>query len=431
LNSFAQSTWTRAAGASILSSLYPSVHGVQTHEDTLPAFVQILPEALRRNGFKTMAVTSMGNISPHFGFGRGFDEFIELYKEKTVMKKRKRVPVKGTGWEIHFKVDTDDVPIATSEDINESVVSFLTKEQDKNIFILVWSIDTHAPYFHRDPEMRRFAPSTEYISCEDIAVMKDEKELKKSELIYRDMIYFNDHHIGVLIEELRKMKLYDDTLLILTGDHGEAFGEHGVTSHGKVPFDEQIRVPLIMKFPFSLFSGKVSSIIQHIDIVPTILDCLGIPVDRMVMQGKSIMPVLRDHLRVNEYAFTEYQLKSQFPSYISVRSEDYKYIATRRPEIPLLRRIRERMKLGPWTSFRYQPAYLYNLKSDPKEKVNLIHAERERTNNFRDVVKTFCRDNRKLRERLERRKNRQENQRMDQEPEEEVTKQLKALGYFE
>ena len=430
-NAFAQSTWTRAAGASILSSLYPSVHRVQTHEDYLPSFVPLLPEELGTNGFKTMAVTGMGNISRHFGFARGFDDFVELYKEKTVMEKRKIVPVKGTGWEIHFKVDTDDVPIATSEDINEFVLSFLRRQKNEDSFIFVWSIDTHAPYFHRDPGMRRFAPSTEYVSCEDLAVMKDEKELKRSELIYKDMIYFNDHQIGVLMEELKKMGLYEDMLLILTGDHGEAFGEHGVTCHGKVPHDEQIRVPLIMKFPFSRFTGEVSSIVQHIDIAPTVLDYLGLPVGSGGRQGRSLTPVFRDHLKVNDYAFTEYQLKNEFPSYISIRTEEYKYIAVRRPEKRWVRRFRARMRLRPSTRFRHKPVYLFNLKNDPEEKVNILHADREKAKSFHAVGKTFYRDNQKMTSFLEGREPRPGIHGIGQKPDEEVAKQLKALGYFE
>jgi arylsulfatase A-like enzyme len=279
--------------------------------------------------------------------------------------------------------------------------------------------------------MRKFAPSTEYVSCEDIAVMKDEKGLKKSQLLYEDMIYFNDHHIGALMEELRRMGLYEDMLFILTGDHGEAFGEHGVTSHGKVPHDEQIRIPLMMRFPSSRFSGVVSSIVQHIDIVPTLLDYLKVVDGSMQVQGKSIMPTLRDHLSVNEYTFAEYKLKSHFPSYISVRTDDYKYIAARRPEPLLARRIRERMKLGPSTSFHYKPAYLYHLKTDPEEKENLIHAEKVRANDFHAVVKSFFCDNRKMTKQLERKKTKQENQRTENRPDEEVSKQLKALGYFD
>src|SRR3990172_436138 len=89
-NAFAQSTWTRPAGASILSSTYPSVHGVFTVEDSLHAAIPLLPGQLKRKGFETTAISSMGNISPFFGFGRGFDRFVELYKEEKLMAKRER-----------------------------------------------------------------------------------------------------------------------------------------------------------------------------------------------------------------------------------------------------------------------------------------------------------------------------------------------------
>ena len=109
---------------------------------------------LRRAGFKTICISAMGNVSPSYGFNNGFDYFIELYKEKSVIKKRLTVESDDVGWQHHFRVK--EVPISTSEDVNQFLFPFLEKYRNEDVFVLVWSIDTHDPYFHRNKELAKF-----------------------------------------------------------------------------------------------------------------------------------------------------------------------------------------------------------------------------------------------------------------------------------
>ncbi len=433
-SAFAQATWTRPSGVSMLSSTYPSLHGVNGMEDGIPSYLPMVQDQLRSVGFKTIAVSAMGNISPHFGFGRGFDIFIELYKETSVVEKRRKVTIRNPQWEPHFGNGGDLVPIATSQDINEYIFPLLKEYGREQVFILIWSLDTHGPYFHRDMNLARHHPYDDIKLSEEIQKAESRPEIDLLMGLYEDMIYFNDHHIGVLLEGLRKLGLYDDTLFILTGDHGEAFGEHGVTSHGKIPYDEQIWVPLIMKFPFSRFSGKISSIVQHIDIVPTLLDCLDISDDNMVLQGKSAMPALRDHkVKVNEYAFSEL-LHRDYTSYVALRTENHKLMAARRPEVTFREWFRKRKKLWPSPWFVYKPLYLFDIKGDPSESENIIEKRRDVARQSYSVLKSVVRNN--IRRARELRKDRKDmNQDVIKEDKLEVDKdvasQLKALGYFD
>src|SRR3990172_11785711 len=185
----------------------------------------------------------MGNISPHFGFGKGFEVFIELYKEKKVIERRRKVIIKNPQWEPHFGTAENFVPIATSEDVNEFILPLLVQHGNEHIFIFVWSLDTHMPYFHRDMRLARFHLQDDIRVAEEIDAATSPNEIDLLIRLYEDMIVYNDHHLGVLIERLRELGLYEETFLMITGDHGEAFGEHGATAHGRVPHDEQIRVP--------------------------------------------------------------------------------------------------------------------------------------------------------------------------------------------
>ncbi len=423
-NAFAQSTWTRASGASLLSSTYPSVHHLCTVRDALPVSIPILSEELKAGGFKTVALTTMGNISPFFGFGRGFNHFIEIYKERTVTEKRRKIKFKRVKGKRHFRADGEDMPIVTSEDINHLLVPFLKEGKDSNIFFFIWSLDTHDPYFHRDPSLARFYPCTDEIwLSSDIMKMHSERERENLKALYADMIYHNDFHLGVLFRTLKEMDLFDQTFFILTADHGESFGEHGSNSHGGAPYDELIRVPLIMKFPSSQFNGRVTGLVQHIDIAPTILDAAHVVGNNMLMQGKSLSTLVREKREVNRFVFTETQLKIELPKYIALRNHDYKYIEAKPGKFRMQRSVLQ--TLSPLIRSALRKKLFFCVREDPIEKVNILNQKKEMVKEFRLRAQTILKDNKKMSHGLKKEMCR------GLTVDEEVAKQLKAMGYFD
>jgi len=418
---FAQSTWTRPSGASILSSTYPSVHGVMTVEDVLPRKIKTLPLKLRKEGFKTIAISSMGNISPGFGFGGGFDHFIELYKEEEVFKRRPNVRTKNVGWQHHFKADSIAIP--TSEDINTFLFPFLDAYADKDLFVFIWSLDTHAPYFHRDPKLANFSPPTsKMLWNKNIAKMRSKKKMTILRKLYDDMIYFNDYNIGRLTEKLKQVGLYDQTFFIIVSDHGESFGEHRVYSHAGVPYDEQIRVPFILKFPNSLFSGRVSSLVQHIDLAPTILEYSGISPRYLGFQGKSLLPLLSGQKELNEFVFTQTQLTKSSLQYTSLRTITHKYIEKKSGKTAVYISLKRTLS-GLKERFAADQL-LFSLKDDPCEKKNIAKQDKCTLKLLESSLRNISESNKRLS--LDLTKERSQDRAMD----ERVEKQLKALGYF-
>jgi arylsulfatase A-like enzyme len=423
-HAFSQSTWTRPAGASLLSSTYPSVHGILTHHDELDPAVPLLPEALKRIGFRTVALSSIGNISPGFGFARGFDRFIELYKEEAVAAKREKMKLDGEGYRFHFRVNQETVPIATSEDINEYLFPLLEENRDQDLFVLIWSIDTHNPYFHRDPAKAKFSPSANKIFwSREISMMRNQEDLARLRSLYEDMIYYNDYHIGRLMDKLKERNLFDETLFILMGDHGESFQEHGVTSHGGIPYDEQIRIPLVMKFPGRLFRGRVDGLAQQIDVAPTVLDYLHHPGEEMLIQGKSLLPLLREGREVNEFAFVEYQLKPRLHKAYALRTRDTKYIEMASGKLILQRSLKS--MLWPLVWLVAKPRIFFDLKEDPAERVNRIKDHKGKGEDFHRLVRKILEESKNLARRLKRRKKKKP------QVDEQVANQLKAMGYFD
>jgi len=424
-NAFAQSTWTRPSGASLLTSTYPSVHGVLTVDDMLPDSLPTLPEQLKQHGFHTIAISAIGNISPDFGFGRGFDRFIELYKDNNLVERRHTIDVRDAGRSLHFRIESNQVPIATSEDINLSLFESLGKKNLHNSFILIWSIDTHSPYFHRDPSLARaIDPSLAIWSPKEIMSMKTENELQRLKLLYEDMVFYNDHFIGKLMEGLQEMKLWEDTMFILTGDHGEAFSEHGVNSHGwGAPFDELVRIPLIMKFPHSEFHGLFDELVQEIDIAPTILDYLSLKNTGQFWQGRSVMPIIQSRKEINSVVFVEAQHRPELPSFTAVRTKEYKYIELTPGKLQrkgLAKEFRQRLI---WLAAK--PRMLFDMQNDPLEKQNIAKTEKETMDRLRIHMKDFKEQCKKIT--LGGDLFRRERRDIDKD----VAKQLNALGYFD
>jgi hypothetical protein len=365
----------------------------------------------------------MGHISKDLGFGNGFESFFELYKDQMLMEKRAKLDVRRGDRKHSWIVESGYVPICTSEDINQVLFPLLSENGEANMFIFAWSIDTHNPYFHRDPAMARScAPSDAVWLNRELPNMRTDRELQRLKALYEDMIYYNDYHIGALIRQLKNLNLFEQTLFILTGDHGESFHEHGIMGHRAAPYDVLIKIPLIMKFPDSQFIGRVDDLVQHIDLVPTILTYLNMPGKDMYIQGKSLLPLLLRQEKVNEFVFAEFQRKEKHPKYTALRTLDYKYIEAKSEDFTIRRSMIQTIRAFAKSIIKQK--YLFSLK-ETGEKVNIIKQEKKKAKHFQCQMKAIMRDNAKLARAVKKVK------REETEVSKDVSKQLRALGYFD
>jgi arylsulfatase A-like enzyme len=109
--------------------------------------------------------------------------------------------------------------------------------------------------------------------------------------LYDGEIQYVDHQIGRLVRKLDGTELERELLVVFTSDHGEEFLEHGSTSHGYTLYEEQIRVPLILRYPGHLSPRRVKAQVRLIDVLPTILAAAGIDTSGMILQGQSLLPL--------------------------------------------------------------------------------------------------------------------------------------------
>lgn len=269
----AQSSWTKPAVATLLTGLNPQLHGVNDRKDKLADEAHTLAEYLWEAGYDTAAIFTNGNLS-HMGLGQGYKHYRHLRE--------------GSHRAIHV----------LSDRLRDEAVHWLAqRDRSKPFYLYLHATDPHSPYTPPPGYLERIGARVE---DPDAGLIEKVKELERGVVdptvladlvaLYDAEIAFNDHQFGRLLDELRRQGLYDDTLIILLSDHGEEFFDHGWWQHGKTLYQEQLAVPLVVRFPAGRGAGdEVEALAQHIDILPTVLDLAGVewPED---LPGRSLVP---------------------------------------------------------------------------------------------------------------------------------------------
>lgn len=244
-------SWTPPSVASILTGRYVISHGLTPpvgqavdapNAAILSEDLLTIPEVLKANGYRTGGVTANTWSSDKLGFGQGFERY-DFYDDP----------------------GADKITAAAEEIVN----SWNPTPGKDPFFLYVHYIDPHVPYKAPEP----FASS--YIGT----LLKNSHSAERVQPMiweYDAEIKFMDHYIGELFKFLKEKKLYDDSLIIIVGDHGEQFEEHGKLGHGYFLYNEEVHVPLLVKDQKKHYD--VDYLVSTVDIFPTVLNALGIPV---------------------------------------------------------------------------------------------------------------------------------------------------------
>ncbi len=264
----AQSSWTRPAVASLFTGLWPHVHGANGRRGKLSEEALTLAEILAAAGYRTAAFVTNPNVSPPTGLGQGFGEYRWL---RSAVKEWTR-----------------------ADELNEAVFEWLPeKPTEEPFFLYVHAMDPHDPY-DPTPEFRgRFAAEVP----EGFSTIPRRHDIGRADsrahyqALYDAEIAFADLHFGRLLDALRERGLYEDTLLVFLSDHGEEFAEHNRWTHGHTLLVESVHVPLIIRYPGSGGGLRIAEPVEQIDLLPTILDYLGVE-PPSVLPGRSLLPLL-------------------------------------------------------------------------------------------------------------------------------------------
>jgi choline-sulfatase len=266
----AQSSWTRPATTTLLTGLLPRTHGVNGRRDKLSDQALTLAEMLQARGYHTAGFVTNGNVARGFGLAQGFETY-ELLPAKR----------------------------SAATDVNDAAAGWLASgwKRDAPFFLYLHTVEPHAPYNPVAPFRQRFAPEVHdetltsrrvFHRLED-GSLAPTPELRQSLLdLYDAEIAANDAAFGELVDLLARRGLWEDTVVVFVSDHGEELFDHGGWEHGKTLHAEMLDVPLIVRAP-GAGARTVQRQVQQVDVAPTILDLLGLPVPPVV-EGRSLAP---------------------------------------------------------------------------------------------------------------------------------------------
>lgn len=369
-NAYSTASWTKPAAASLLTGQYPRAIHMNHSTNRMPSKATTLPEILSREGFKCIGISANCYVSAQFDFGRGFHNYVDLYLKGELEQKRRINTLDHLSSEKREQLfGRSSVIIPQSEDLNEELFGM---NIGPATFVLLWSIDTHEPYFVRGAHSYFGNDVNICIPTWELKKYASKRKLLLLQSLYEDMIRYNDVHFGHLLDWLRRRNFYDDALVILLSDHGQGFMEHGFNSHGGLVFEEQVRIPLLVKLPQNKYAGNtVGEPVQITDIMPTILHLLGIK-HTGPMDGQSLLEVI-DGSPKSQTIFCETQMESKSTWSTSVRMGRWKWLRVtpaQKPRFNLTPRGVKRWVYGTLSAlrWRWRGAQLYDLEEDPMER---------------------------------------------------------------
>lgn len=350
-------SWTVPSVASLFTGTYVSTHGMTKYRIPGRLSLPTLAEQLREAGVRTAAVSSNSLVTPAGGFGAGFDEFVGI--DSNEMGGR-----------------AADAPRAAW--VTDHAITVLRRIHEQQFFLYLHYMDPHAPY----------TPPAEW----DRFGRGDHER-------YLAEIRYCDDRIGRLLDELDALGCAENTLVVFTADHGEAFSEHGTTHHGNSVHREEVHVPLILRYPGPVPRGRrVGTRVRSIDIHTTVAELMGLSVPRHV-EGESLLALL-DGVRPadDRTCFSEL-----YP---------WQHLG-RLPQAALYQGNR---KLIVWLEADRRA--LYHTKRDPDERNNLAADEPDRVASMERSIRRFL----KMRENA---------RPADRPPTEAERARLRGLGYLD
>lgn len=312
----AQAPSTAASHGAIFTSQLPSTHGALfARRAALSPNHRTIAEILQANGFRTASFNGGGQLSSAFGFARGFEQHESIAGDEGLNDRFADQVAMGIKW--------------------------LDQIRGRQFFLFLHTYETHIPYGPGPEHLKYFRSSyTGNLPSVITSNIIDRINSGRRKINSDDRQYIIDAYdaeirsvdeaFGELLKYLRSEDLLDSTLIIVTSDHGEEFGEHGkVGVHSYSLYDELLKVPLIVKLPYQrLPMHSVATQVRSIDIVPTILDILELPPERH-QQGKSLAGLLEGSLSEESfrYALSQKDTKRDLP--LSVRTSDWKMLRRR------------------------------------------------------------------------------------------------------
>jgi len=256
---------TLPAHTTLLTGTYPAFHGVRDNGGfVVPPEAELLSEILQRQGFATAAFIAAYVLHSKWGLNQGWDLYADTFRYSKVQA---------------LSLSNIQKNAAT---VLAEAEAWLDGNAGRRFFAWIHLYDPHAPYEPPPPFDSQYPGHP-----------------------YRGEVAYMDSELGKFFSFLKARGLWKNSLIAVTGDHGEMLGEHGEDGHGFFIYEGAVRVPLILRAPRRLPRRRVAAMVEHVDLAPTILEALGLSTPAAV-QGRSLLGLaLGDGSRGRESAFCE------------------------------------------------------------------------------------------------------------------------------
>jgi arylsulfatase A-like enzyme len=316
-NAFATSGWMMPAHGSLFTSLYPSVHGATHIDRRLDDAHDTLAERLAANGYYCVGFCCAPRLDAEHGFAQGF----HVYDDRGVAGLLQTLDPGGTeGFDINRR--------RTNDLINDAAISWLQSNRHSPFFLFVHYYDNHWDYLPPEPYRSLYDP--DYAgSISGIAIPREPlysnppgaRDIQHMVALYDGEVRQTDEDLGQMLTVLENGGWLRNSILLVMGDHGEEFYEHGHTSHQGL-YDELIHIPLVISVPRP-GPKSTDALVSQVDILPTIFDYAGLPIPG-ACRGRSLKPLLEGGTRsLHDYVFCEYT-GGAIPDVFAIRSLQYK-----------------------------------------------------------------------------------------------------------
>ncbi len=364
---YANAPWTRPSTASFLTGLNASRHKAETAKTKLPWEVVTLAERLKKVGWKNSAFVANGNGGSLARLEQGFDVFRD--PTNTYTRKARGKTYNG---------------LPTGEFLVQKALEHLRQSTADKEFVFLFLVDPHDPYTAPKRLEKKYLGSYKgKVRRRALWEYKNnypEAERKSMLAVYDAAIEYSDEALGLFFEELQAMKLYDDATIIVSSDHGEAFGEHGFYLHAHHFWEEVIRIPLIIKGKH-FQSVADSRLAQSIDVPKTIAELAGASTSGM--PGNSlIQPPVEDSYVISEY--NEFGIHRQ-----AIMDKRYKVIWQKPATKKWFNRAVKKRAYFPSVSFDKEVIQIFDLVKDPNENRNLVDSPPARARELLQTLREF------------------------------------------
>jgi arylsulfatase A-like enzyme len=371
LNARSHAPYTLSSHASILTGLLPTSHQVLQLDQSLDASAVTLADRFRAAGYLTAALVGGGQVSARYGLAKGFDVFDErawVHKDNDLAG-------------LHFG----------------RVANWLKENRPSPFFLFVHTYQPHDPYDAPAPQGRMFLEADAPWRRGDLQLilgagfqglfmkMTPAETANLVGLYDGEIRYTDEALIGPLVALLRETGLYDRSMIVLTSDHGEKFDDHYGWVHGHTLYDEETRVPLMIKYPASRHRGeRIAQSVRSVDLAPTLLEEAGIAYDASDVDGLSLRGLVEGREREGRpvLSYLPAGFIDDIPEKIALVRDGRKLILNKRYEA------------GAYTYFNPPPppqddVELFDLGADPGEKRNLAAADPASVRRLFDALRPF------------------------------------------